>query len=188
LDDSDPPFLFENVIRLTSDIEEFKEIVKDIKVSGNLDPPEAALDAMLQAVKCKHVVKWRGDALRLLLVATESAFHYGGDGAGYLAGLSEPNDGLCHTDDSGKYNGNPNMDYPSVSQVVKAVEDNSITPIFAVGSPYKDIYKYFSDEVFLGSTYGVLEKDSSNIVELVRKAYLDVSGNYKRVRHPIMFN
>ena len=66
-------------------------------MSGNLDPPEGALEAMLQVVQCSNLIGWRNDALRLLLVATESAYHYGGDGAGYLAGLPNENDGRCHT-------------------------------------------------------------------------------------------
>ena len=46
---------------------------------------------------------WRDNALRLLLIATESAYHYAGDGSAYLAGISKPNDGKCHTDISGRY-------------------------------------------------------------------------------------
>lgn len=52
---------------------------------------------MLQAVQCQQLIGWRGDALRLLLVATESAYHYANDGAGFLAGLPQENDGKCHT-------------------------------------------------------------------------------------------
>lgn len=174
-----PPFLFQNVIELTSDIPRFQATIKKENVSGNLDPPEGALDAMLQAMECKDLIGWRGNALRLLMVATESAFHYAGDGASFLAGISKSNDGACHTGNDGKYVGAEEQDYPTINQVVRSSEANSITPIFAVGSTYKDLYKRVSGEYFRGSTYGVLSKDSSNVVDLVRKAYLDISGEYK---------
>ena len=99
--ETEPPFLFKNVINLTSNVEFFEQVLSRQKVSGNLDPPEGALEAMLQVTECSGLIGWRDNALRLLLVATESAFHYGGDGAGYLAGLPNENDGMCHT----KYDG-----------------------------------------------------------------------------------
>jgi len=37
-----------------------------------------------------------------------------------------------------------------------------------------------SKNVFRGSTWGVLSKDSSNVVELVRKAYLDITGESQK--------
>lgn len=36
------------------------------------------------------------------MIATESAFHYAGDGSGFLAGISKSNDGLCHTGSDGR--------------------------------------------------------------------------------------
>lgn len=50
---TDPPFLFTNVVDLTSDVPKFEKLLKDQTVSGNMDPPEGALDAMLQVVQCK---------------------------------------------------------------------------------------------------------------------------------------
>lgn len=50
---TDAPFLFKNVVQLTSDVSIFEETLKNETVSGNLDPPEGALDAMLQVVKCQ---------------------------------------------------------------------------------------------------------------------------------------
>nr|XP_018671881.1 G-protein coupled receptor 98-like isoform X2 [Ciona intestinalis] len=178
---TDAPFLFRNVIDLTSDVDKFEQVLSKQNVSGNLDPPEGALDAMLQVVKCKELIGWRGDALRLLMVATESAFHFAGDGSGYLAGISRANDGRCHTGGDGIYVGAEEQDYPTVNQVVRAVEENSITPIFAIGKTYADMYKYVSEDVFRGSTWGILKKDSSNVVDLVRRAYLDITGKQEIV-------
>ena len=99
--ETEAPFLFKNVINLTSDVFFFQKVLEKQKVSGNLDPPEGALEAMLQATECSKLIGWHDDALRLLLVVTESAFHYGGDGAGYLTGLPNENDGQCHTRSDG---------------------------------------------------------------------------------------
>lgn len=50
---SDPPFSFKNVIRLTHDIGKFSnELIKE-RISGNLDAPEGGFDAILQTAVCK---------------------------------------------------------------------------------------------------------------------------------------
>ncbi|XP_077973499.1 uncharacterized protein LOC120348632 isoform X2 [Styela clava] len=179
---TDAPFLFKNVVRLTSNIPKFEETLKKENVSGNLDPPEGALDAMLQVVECKDVIGWRENTLRLLMVATESAFHYADDGAGYLSGIVKANDGKCYTDKAtGKYTKAEEQDYPSISQVVRAVEKNSITPIFAVKSLYSKLYQSISDDYFKGSTAGELSDKSENLLQLVEEAYNKIAGKQELV-------
>lgn len=46
-------FTFKNILPLTSDAKEFKKKVSKQKISGNLDSPEAGLDAIMQAAVCK---------------------------------------------------------------------------------------------------------------------------------------
>lgn len=48
-----PAFSFNNVLPLTSDAKEFEREVSKQKISGNLDSPEAGLDAIMQAAVCK---------------------------------------------------------------------------------------------------------------------------------------
>lgn len=55
--DSDPPFSFQNVIHLTSNLEFFNTKLKDETISGNLDAPEGGFDAILQAAVCG--VSWK---------------------------------------------------------------------------------------------------------------------------------
>lgn len=50
---SDPPFSFKNVIKLTSDSNFFINKLQNERISGNLDAPEGGFDAILQAAVCK---------------------------------------------------------------------------------------------------------------------------------------
>ncbi|XP_023287320.1 integrin beta-4-like, partial [Seriola lalandi dorsalis] len=50
---SDPPFSFQNVIKLTSNKDFFNSELRNEKISGNLDAPEGGFDAILQAAVCK---------------------------------------------------------------------------------------------------------------------------------------
>lgn len=50
---SDPPFSFQNVIKLTQDVNFFTSELQAEKISGNLDAPEGGFDAILQAAVCK---------------------------------------------------------------------------------------------------------------------------------------
>ena len=51
-DNSDPPFSFQNVIKLTEDVDFFDSELQSEKISGNLDAPEGGFDAILQAAVC----------------------------------------------------------------------------------------------------------------------------------------
>lgn len=57
---SDPPFSFQNVIKLTQDVNFFTNKLQAEKISGNLDAPEGGFDAILQAAVCKvgTIVSW----------------------------------------------------------------------------------------------------------------------------------
>lgn len=50
---SDPPFSFKNVIKLTNNVDFFISELKKERISGNLDPPEGGFDAILQAAVCE---------------------------------------------------------------------------------------------------------------------------------------
>lgn len=50
---SDPPFSFKNVIKLTEDVRFFTNKLQAEKISGNLDAPEGGFDAILQAAVCR---------------------------------------------------------------------------------------------------------------------------------------
>uniref|UniRef100_A0A3B4WDA2 Integrin beta n=1 Tax=Seriola lalandi dorsalis TaxID=1841481 RepID=A0A3B4WDA2_SERLL len=102
---SDPPFSFQNVIKLTSNKDFFNSELRNEKISGNLDAPEGGFDAILQAAVCKDQIGWRNHSTHLLVFSTESAFHYEADGANVLSGILRRNDEKCHLDEPCSGNG-----------------------------------------------------------------------------------
>ncbi|XP_062447866.1 integrin beta-4 isoform X3 [Rhea pennata] len=167
---ADSPFSFKNVIRLTSNIDYFSKELRKERISGNLDAPEGGFDAILQTAVCKDKIGWRKDSTHLLVFSTESAFHYEADGTNVLAGILRRNDEQCHLDPDGTYRYDTKQDYPSVPTLVRLLGQQNIIPIFAVTnhsySYYEKLHKYFPI-----SEIGVLQEDSSNIVELLRTAF-----------------
>ncbi|KAF1451091.1 Integrin beta-4, partial [Spheniscus demersus] len=167
---ADSPFSFKNVIHLTSNINQFSEELRKERISGNLDAPEGGFDAILQTAVCKDKIGWRKDSTHLLVFSTESAFHYEADGTNVLAGILARNDEQCHLDTDGTYTYDTKQDYPSVPTLVRLLGQHNIIPIFAVTnhsySYYEKLHKYFPI-----SEIGVLQEDSSNIVDLLRTAF-----------------
>uniref|UniRef100_A0A8C2DD52 Integrin beta n=1 Tax=Cyprinus carpio TaxID=7962 RepID=A0A8C2DD52_CYPCA len=87
-----PAFGFQHVLPLTKDGDKFKSMVAEQHISGNLDPPEGSLDAIMQAAVCVNEIGW-GNSTRLLVLATDDGFHMAGDGK--LAAILEPNRETC---------------------------------------------------------------------------------------------
>uniref|UniRef100_A0A452U124 Integrin beta n=1 Tax=Ursus maritimus TaxID=29073 RepID=A0A452U124_URSMA len=156
---SDPPFSFKNVISLTENLEEFRNKLLGERISGNLDAPEGGFDAILQVAVCTRNIGWRPDSTHLLVFSTESAFHYEADGANVLAGIMSRNDEACHLDSSGTYTKYKMQDYPSV-------------PTLPLRSLPQKLHTYFPV-----SSLGVLQEDSSNIVELLQEAFNRIRSN-----------
>ncbi|CAN0008225.1 unnamed protein product [Lampetra planeri] len=169
-EDSDPPFSFKNVIPLTSDVQHFQDKLQGERISGNRDAPEGGFDAMLQVAVCTKEIGWRNRTTHLLVFSTESAFHYEADGANVLAGILKRNDEQCHLTPDGDYTEGETQDYPSVPTLVRLLGKNNIIPIFAVTQHaiewYTSLAKFFPD-----STYGELQEDSSNIIQLLQSSF-----------------
>ncbi|XP_047563100.1 integrin beta-4 isoform X2 [Lutra lutra] len=173
---SDPPFSFKNVISLTNNLDEFRDKLLGERISGNLDAPEGGFDAILQVAVCTRDIGWRPDSTHVLVFSTESAFHYEADGANVLAGILSRNDEACHLDSSGTYTQYKTQDYPSVPTLVRLLGKHNIIPIFAVTnysySYYEKLHTYFPV-----SSLGVLQEDSSNIVDLLHEAFQLIRSN-----------
>ncbi|XP_065753515.1 integrin beta-4 isoform X2 [Phocoena phocoena] len=173
---SDPPFSFKNVISLTEDVEEFRNKLKGERISGNLDAPEGGFDAILQTAVCTRHIGWRPDSTHLLVFSTESAFHYEADGANVLAGIVKRNDEECHLDTTGTYTQYGTQDYPSVPTLVRLLDRHNIIPIFAVTNYSYSYYEKLSS-YFPVSSLGVLQEDSSNIVDVLQDAFNRIRSN-----------
>ncbi|XP_044888742.1 integrin beta-2 isoform X2 [Mauremys mutica] len=166
-----PPFAFRHVLSLTENAQTFETEVQKQSISGNLDAPEGGLDAMMQVAVCGGKIGWR-NVTRLLVYATDDGFHFAGDGK--LGAILTPNDGQCHLEDN-TYKKSNEFDYPSVGQLVQKLAENNIQPIFAVTSRMVGIYQKLSD-LIPKSAVGVLNDDSSNVIQLIKEAYNNLSS------------
>lgn len=171
--DSTPPFSFKNVIRLTNNINEFRDELKKERISGNLDAPEGGFDAILQTAVCTNQIGWRQGSTHILVFSTESAFHYEADGINVLDGILARNDERCHLDTSGLYTYDTLQDYPSIPTLVRLLAKNNIIPIFAVTNHSYSYYDKLS-KYFKLSEIGELQEDSSNIVQLLGEAFKQI--------------
>ncbi|KAG1972039.1 integrin beta-4 isoform X1 [Pimephales promelas] len=172
-DNSDPPFSFRNVIRLTSNITFFRQQLQGERISGNLDAPEGGFDAILQAAVCQQQIGWRQHSTHLLVFSTESAFHYEADGVNVLAGILDRNDEQCHLTSDGKYTHDVIQDYPSIPTLVRLLVKHNVIPIFAITnhsySYYEKLYEYFPI-----AELGQLQEDSSNILTILENAFENI--------------
>lgn len=57
-----------------------KTMVRDSKISGNVDLPEGGFDGIVQAIVCEQAIGWRSLARRLLIFTSDAGFHSAGDG------------------------------------------------------------------------------------------------------------
>uniref|UniRef100_A0A672I7J9 Integrin beta n=1 Tax=Salarias fasciatus TaxID=181472 RepID=A0A672I7J9_SALFA len=170
---SDPPFSFQNVIRLTSKVDFFISELQKERISGNLDAPEGGFDAILQAAVCTDNIGWRPESTHLLVFSTESAFHYEADGANVLSGILPRNDEQCHLDGNDKYTEDIYQDYPSIPTLIRVLGKHNIIPIFAVTNHSYTYYKKLQ-EYFPIAEVGLLQEDSSNILQVMEIAFENI--------------
>ncbi|XP_056462810.1 integrin beta-7 isoform X1 [Gadus chalcogrammus] len=173
-----PAFSFQNLLNLTTDTAAFEKKVIGQRISANLDSPESGFDAIMQAAVCKDVIGW-DDGTKILVYTSDDTFHMAGDGR--LAGLSEPPDGHCHLSPSGLYDGT-RFDYPSIGQLARVLTANNIQLIFAVTKNISAAYEELS-KMIPQSVVGVLESDSSNVVQIIKNAYNSLSSSVVLEHH-----
>ncbi|CAG2174704.1 unnamed protein product, partial [Oppiella nova] len=172
-----PPYGFRNHLRLSTNISQFVLEVGSTPLSGNLDNAEGGFDAIMQAIVCRQHIKWEDLSRKIILFATDSIFHYAGDGK--LGGIVQPNDGECHLSDEGVYTESKEQDYPSLEQINRVVTESKTNIIFAVPEDSINVYKQLSEHI-PGSTTGLLKDDSSNIVDIIR-------DNFKKIASKVEF-
>ncbi|XP_064201735.1 integrin beta-1-like isoform X1 [Anguilla rostrata] len=165
------PFSYKNVLRLTSDGQQFNKLVSQQQISGNLDSPEGGFDAIMQVAVCGEHIGWR-DVTRLLVFSTDAGFHFAGDGK--LGGIVLPNDGKCHLE-NGMYTMSHYYDYPSIAHLVQKLSDNNIQTIFAVTNDFQAVYKELKN-LIPKSAVGTLSSNSSNVINLIIEAYNALSS------------
>ncbi|KAA8585372.1 hypothetical protein FQN60_004066 [Etheostoma spectabile] len=137
-------FGFKHVLSLTERVARFTEEVGKQQVSRNRDAPEGGFDAVMQAV---DKIGWRPDASHLLVFTTDAKTHTALDGR--IAGIVQPNDGVCYLDNDNVYNKSTVLDYPSLALITDKMSENNINLIFAVTSYVVPLYQKIRSKVEL---------------------------------------
>ncbi|XP_012724843.2 LOW QUALITY PROTEIN: integrin beta-1 [Fundulus heteroclitus] len=165
------PFSYKNVLKLTSNGDEFNRLVSQQHISGNLDSPEGGFDAIMQVAVCQEQIGWR-NVTRLLVFSTDAGFHFAGDGK--LGGIVLPNDGRCHLENN-MYTMSHYYDYPSIAHLVQKLSEQNIQTIFAVTEEFQSVYKELKN-LIPKSAVGTLSSNSSNVIKLIIDAYNSLSS------------
>lgn len=176
------PYAFHHQLALTKNTTDFRRKVADAITAGNVDSPESGLDALMQALTCEHIIGWNKEVRRVVIFITDKGPHYALDGQ--LAGIPQPNDGLCHTEQarSGRYEyvKQLDQDYPSFTQIrQKLSTGNMPVVIFAVDKKMVNLYKKLS--VFIQGTdnVGELTSDATSLINIVTHQYRAIKSRIK---------
>lgn len=164
-------YVYQVDIPLTDDVETIVSTVNNFETAFGDDFPEAQLEALLQA-SLDSDLGYRDGSNRFILLTTDVKFHIEGDGPAFNSTITQPNNGDDVID--------ADEDYPSIDQVSSALEDNNITPIFLVTFDVTDSYEDLVADLGRGEVV-TLTSDSSNVVDAVRLALAEVSGDVTEV-------
>ncbi|KAI4464729.1 integrin beta subunit [Holotrichia oblita] len=176
-------YSFQNHLSLTSDHNNFIREVNNTPLSTNTDLPEGGFDALMQTIVCKDQIGWRDTATHLIVFSTDATYHFAGDGK--LGGLYEPNDMQCHLETNGHLT-LLDQDYPSVGQLEYIIKQNDMHLIFAIAdnAKYENISDHFEDyrelsQEFSNSYFGKLDDNSSNVVNLIKDIYNQITDTIR---------
>ncbi|XP_038049390.1 integrin beta-1-like isoform X2 [Patiria miniata] len=173
------PYNFRNHLPLDINTDLFSQRVNETSVSGNLDLPEAGLDALMQVTVCKDQIGWLPRARHIVVYTSDGSFHFAGDGK--LGGVVQPNDGKCHLNPDTGYNTKANeYDYPSIGHLNVRMREQNVIPIFAVTAKQMSLYQTLA-RFIEGSTVGTLAQDSSNVVQLIKDNYEKITSRVEIV-------
>ncbi|XP_061185830.1 integrin beta-3-like [Saccostrea echinata] len=177
------PYSYHHLQKLTKNTTEFENAVDEIIATTNFDKPNGMLDGLIQAMVCGDKIGWRKKARRMLFYSTDATFHHAGDGR--LAGIVDPNDGICHLDSSGFYRMSELQDYPSLGQVIQKAKENNINIVFVIGGNFSEVTKQDLARLYYDTLTATLPGGIQSASKLWRNAsnILDiVVDNYKKVR------
>nr|XP_034309795.1 integrin beta pat-3 isoform X2 [Crassostrea gigas] len=178
----DHPYSFLHRQSLTADTDAFKAALGKVNRTGSQDLVEGLFDGLMQVMVCGDKIGWRRKARRMVVYATDVNFHQAGDGR--MAGILEPNDGLCHLDEKGYYTKAEIQDYPSVGQIIQKARENNINVIFVIGGKertimrsnyYDGLARHLPGNIHNASA---LSNDSKNILDIIRE-------NYRKLREAV---
>jgi len=145
---------------LTSDETTFTNAVNALTIHNGGDYSEAQLEALLQTAKQTANVGWRDDdaAVRYVVISTDATYHEGPECV---------DASLCSGPNNGDDVVDPDEDFPTAAMLASALDEEDITPIFAVTAGVTGAYADLLAEMGVGGISVELNYDSSNIVEAI---------------------
>ncbi|XP_026737981.1 integrin beta pat-3-like [Trichoplusia ni] len=174
-------YSFRHHLKLSDDFKSFRELVSHLPLGQNRDIQEGGFDALAQVMACKDIIGWRNESRKIILFLTDGPYHAAGDGKS--AGLFQPYDGRCYTENN-SYTKEQVMDYPSVGIIDQLVRERDIIVMFFIEKEFELLYSELS-KVISGSKLSIYNKnkvdsmENSPIVEKLKNIYEKVSTKIK---------
>ncbi|KAL1498165.1 hypothetical protein ABEB36_009007 [Hypothenemus hampei] len=166
-------YLFKHSLSFTNNTDEFFSHLNNSKVSANVDDMDGALEAIFQILVCNGQFGWSDYARKIILLSTDSLLHTEGDG--FLVGAVKVNrKEICLVDQEGDHTDPLKYDYPSLGQIKSLLRKHKTNLIVAVTPNKKIAYDRMERDILEQEAFvGVLEENSKNILNLVRKGFYD---------------
>ena len=174
-------YVYRTDLALTDDYASVVSAVETAEVVGNRSEEEASLEALQQAGLRVDEIGYRDNAKRVVVLSTDDAFHFAGDGT--TTGLPV-NNGDAVLDGTPPSSGE---DYPSVEQVRTALIENDVTPIFAVTRGFLDVYEELVADLGRGAVVE-LDRDSSNLTAAVTDGLIRIGSDVKLTVDPTILS
>eukprot|EP00731_Ephydatia_muelleri_P008688 Em0004g1026a len=191
------PYAYRHILQMTNVTETFLNILNTkLNLSSAAENPQSGTDALAQAILCKNIVGWRDEAFRMLMLISDNAVHFAGDGK--AGGVVVPFDGKCHLEwnnATGTYDYLPKYsalyDFPSVAQLKSLIADTGVSVIFGIAGAntnnttpgtffFPDVYKAIAKVMDIPeSSVAILSKNSTNILQVINDQYLKAIGLIK---------
>ncbi|XP_066260360.1 integrin beta-nu-like [Euwallacea similis] len=166
-------WLFKHSLNFTDNMSDFFDVVGKSIVSANLDDLDGALEAIFQILVCGKQFGWSENSRKIILLSTDSLLHTAGDGL--LVGATTVNDELrCLVDEHGDHTDPLKYDYPSLAEIKMLLRKFKTNLIVAATKDKINPYYQMEKDILEEETFvGVLKDNSENILELVKKGFLD---------------
>jgi len=142
-------YVFKNHLSLTKDVGRMTSQVSGFSTRQGGDIPESQYEALIEMLGMRKKIGFRSEARSFVALATDAPSHVAGDWRALPFGTSLPFPlGGAPRPEDGRPDGDPrNEDYPSVGQVMRALNAADVTPIFLV-----------ADRAFLGGYRGFVSR------------------------------
>lgn len=170
-DDPELTYSFRHRLKLVDDFKLFEDEVSKSSSGVSRDTQEGGLDALAQVLVCNDIIGWRNESRKIVVFLTDGTYHAAGDGKS--AGLFEPYDGKCYTENN-TYTKELEMDYPSVAMINKLAAERDIIIIFLVDSRVYTIYDELKKVVsgsHVAKFFRKIEMKNDAIVTILKDIY-----------------